>query len=109
MTSLGSGHHSGLSNHFWGHPKPPATAAVPGDDQANTDCSSLQLLLQNPRFNYVGEDIGDHRDQLLSEHHHVNQTMALSASSSLSLKTSGNSDSTTHLGSLIQYLIILSG
>lgn len=63
VTSLGNGLCSGLSNHFWGHLQPSATAAVPADEQtflANTDCSPLQLLLQNPRINYVGEDVGDH-------------------------------------------------
>lgn len=56
---------------------------------------------QNHRIKLVGKDLWDHDVQPMTEHHFVNQTMALSS------LTSMDGDSTTSMGSAFQCLITL--
>lgn len=65
------------------------------------------IRFNNPRINKAGKGIWDYWIHPMNEHHLVNQTMALSATSSVSLNTSSFSffmdgDSPTSLGSPFQ-------
>ncbi|CAN8175079.1 unnamed protein product [Coccothraustes coccothraustes] len=74
----------------------------------NGPCFPRALQCHNDqRINQAGKDLGEHQVQPVTQHHLVTQTMALSATSSLSLNTPRDDYSPTCLGSPLQCLVIL--